>query len=289
MGKKRTTILSDLQVPSNHNEIPASQNYLDSRIKSCFSWYPKSKRNSSGIPKHKLQHKKLPTDIEFNDEQGCPITYRIQHDDNSNDTCNDLYPIQSQQGNDNKVFRLHNDAENFTLNSLSNEFTTSTIQSATDCFRLGRTISQLRRLCLPSKQFLSSVENSEPTYSSNNSLNTNEDDDVLDEFPDDVDANTDDDEDDLICETNTYADHYRPCEAKAAHDAVLGKIDASLAKKPLTANEAPHLDTKSLTAKLDEIAKTIDPDVYTILAQQIKDPVFATVRSWIRKRTSPEP
>ena len=79
------------------------------------------------------------------------------------------------------------------------------------------------------------------------------------------------------------------CKAKAAHDAVLGKIDASLAKKPLTINEAPHLDTKSLIAKLDDVAKTVDLDISTILAEQIKDPVLGTVRSWIRKGISPEP
>ena len=91
--------------------------------------------------KHQLQHKKIPRDKEFYDEHGSPVTYRIQHDDNSNDTCNDFYPIHCQQGNDNKVLRLHNDGENFTLNILSNEFPTTTIQSATDCFRLGRTIN----------------------------------------------------------------------------------------------------------------------------------------------------
>ena len=69
----------------------------------------------------------------------------------------------------------------------------------------------------------------------------------------------------------------------------MGKIDASLAKKPLTANEAPQLDTKSLIAKLDEVAKTIHLDVSTILAEQIKDPILGTVRSWIRKGISPEP
>ena len=79
------------------------------------------------------------------------------------------------------------------------------------------------------------------------------------------------------------------CKAKAAHDAVLGKINASLAKKPLTATEAPHLDTKSLIAKLDEVAKTIDLDVSTILAEQIKDPVLGIVRSWSRKGILPEP
>ena len=136
---------------------------------------------------------------------------------------------------------------------------------------------------------MSSEGDSEPTHNSINSLSTNEGSDALVELLDNGDDSiTDDDDGNLICEINTYADHYRLCKAKAAHDAVLGKIDASLAKKPLTATEAPHLDTKSLIAKLDEVAKTIDLDVSTILAEQIKDPVLGTVRSWIRKETSPE-
>ena len=56
-----------------------------------------------------------------------------------------------------------------------------------------------------------------------------------------------------------------------------GNVDASLAKKPLTVTEAPHLDTKSLMAKLDDFAKTVDLDVSTILAEQIKGPVLGTV------------
>ena len=113
--------------------------------------------------KHQLQHKKIPRDIEFYDEHGSLVTYRIQQDDNPNDTCNDFYPIHCQQATDNKVLRLHNNGENFTINCLSNEFPTTTKQSATDCFRLGRTINQFRRLCLSSAQSLSSVEDSEPT------------------------------------------------------------------------------------------------------------------------------
>ena len=138
---------------------------------------------------------------------------------------------------------------------------------------------------------MSSVECSEHTSSSVNSLNPHKDDDTLEKLHanDDDDAINDDDEDNLICEINTNADHYGLCEATAARDAVLGKIDASLAKKPLTATEAPHLDTKSLIAKLDDFAKTIDLDVCTILAEQFKGPVFGTVKSWIRKGTSPEP
>ena len=137
---------------------------------------------------------------------------------------------------------------------------------------------------------MSSTEDSDPTYSSIDSLNTNEDDDALAE-PHDDDDNPfiDDDEDNFICEKKTHADRYTLCKAKAAHDAVLGKIDASLAKKPLTATEASQLDTGSLIAKLDEVAKTIDLYVCTILAEKIKDPILGTVRSWIRKGTSPEP
>ena len=150
-----------------------------------------------------------------------------------------LLPDPLPHENDNKVLRLYNDGENFTLNSLSNEFPSTTIHSATDCFRLGKTINQFRRLCLPSTQSSSSVEESEPTKTSINSLNTNEDDIAFGQTQDgEDDATTDDDEDNLICELNTNADHYRLCKAKSAHDAVLGKIDASLAEKPLTATEA---------------------------------------------------
>ena len=239
--------------------------------------------------KHQLEHKKIPRDIEIYEEHGSPVTYRNQHDDNPNDNCNDFCPIHCQQGNDNKVLRLHNDGgENFTLSSLSNEFPTTTIQSATDCFRLGKPINLFRQFHLPPMQSFSSVEDSDPTYSSINPLNTDEDDDSLDDLTDDVDAIAEDDEDDLMCEMNTHADNYRLCKAKAAHDAVLGKNDASIATKLLTASEPPHLDTKSLFAKLDEVAKTIDLDVSTILVEQTEDPVLGVVRSWIRKGTSPK-
>ena len=49
------------------------------------------------------------------------------------------------------------------------------------------------------------------------------------------------------------------------------------------------MDTKSFIAKLGDVAKTLDLDVSTILAEQIKDPVLGTVKSWIRKGIPPEP
>ena len=71
-------------------------------------------------------------------------------------------------------------------------------------------------------QSLSSVENSEPIYSSINSLNTDEDEDedAPDELPDDADTITNDEKDDLVCEINLHAYNYTLCKSKAAHDDV---------------------------------------------------------------------
>ena len=87
---------------------------------------------------------------------------------------------------------------------------------------------------------------------------------------------------------NLNTDNYRLKEAKATQDAVLGEGYQPLMKKALAAPEAPHLDTGALISKLDEIARIIDLDASTSLAKQIKDPVFGTVRSWLRKVISPQ-
>ena len=142
-----TTITPLLPIPGNHNKNPKSQDHMDPRIKSCFPGYPKSKCNKKGIPGASVKTQKKPRDIKFYDEHGSPVTYRIQLDDNPSDPCNDFYLIHGQQRNDNNVLRLHYDGENFTLNSLNNEFPSTTIQSVTDCFRLGKTINHFRHLC----------------------------------------------------------------------------------------------------------------------------------------------
>ena len=66
------------------------------------------------------------------------------------------------------------------------------------------------------------------------------------------------------------------------------KTDASLIKKFQTTSDAPHLDTKAVIQKLDEVAKTVDFDVSTILDEQMKNPVLGIVRPWIRKNTPPD-
>ena len=116
---------------------------------------------------HQLQHKKLPRDIQFFDEHGQQITYKINHDDTATETYNDFYPIHCQQGKDQKILRLHDDGENFSFYSISTEFATSSVQLAADCFRMGRTINQFRRLCRPgSPTSVSTSESSTGTYSS---------------------------------------------------------------------------------------------------------------------------
>ena len=45
--------------------------------------------------------------------------------------------------------------------------------------------------------------------------------------------------------------------------------------------------TRALLSKLGEVAKSVNLDIFTILAEQIKDPVLGTARSWISKQISP--
>ena len=115
---------------------------------------------------HQLQHKKNPRDIQFFHEHGQQITYKINHEDTTAETCNDFYPIRCQQGKDQKILRLHYDVEHFSLNSISTDFATSSVQLAADCFRMGRTINQFRLCRLGSPVLLSSSESSSGTYSS---------------------------------------------------------------------------------------------------------------------------
>ena len=231
---------------------------------------------------HQLRHKRIPHDIEFFNEHGTPVSYQIQHEDNPSNTCNDFYPIRYKQGNEEKILRLQNDGEDFTVSSMLDEFPIISVRQALDCFRIGKFINQFRRICGPETQSNASVNSSNAEYSSINSLSPSAD-DTADPTSQCYDSNhvSTDFEDDIVCDISIQADQAQLCQAKQTHDTVLGKTDASLAKKCLTASDAPHLNTKALIQKLDEVAKTVDLDVSTILEEQLKDPVLGTVRSWI--------
>ena len=166
-----------------------------------------------GYQKHQLQHKKIPRDSEFFDEHGNPVFYKIQLEDNPHDTCNDFYPILRQQGNDEKILRIQNDGENYTLNSISNEFPTLSCQSAADCFRMGKTINLFRRLCYPLSYSPVLRENSDSIYSSIISLNTEESQgrtsNVVTVPTDQTEDTEEGDEVDHIFGIDTNVDHYR--------------------------------------------------------------------------------
>ena len=155
---------------------------------------------------------------------------------------------------------------------------------------MGKFINQFRRICGPETQSSASVTASSTDYSSINSLSPSEDDAADSTSPGD-DSNhisIDREDDNVVCDISIQADQARLCQAKQAHDLVLGKTDALLVKKFLSTSDAPHLDTKALIQKLDEVAKTVDLNASTILEEQTKDPVHGTVRYWIRKNTPPD-
>ena len=197
--------------------------------------------------KHQLQHKRIPRDIEFYDEHSTPVTYQIQHEDKPNDTCNDFYPIKYKRGNEEKILRLQNDGEDFTVISMLDEFPIISIQQVPDCFRMGRFINQFRQICVPETQSNASMNPSNTEYSSNNSLSPSEDDtaDTTSPGDDSNHASTDSEDDNIACDISIQADQARLCQAKRAHDLVLEKIDASLVKKCLAASDAPHMNPKA--------------------------------------------
>ena len=238
---------------------------------------------------HQLRHKRFPRVIEFFDEHGTPVTYQIQHEDNPNDTCNDFWPIKYKRGNEEKTLRLQNDGEDFTVSSMLDEFLITSVQQASDCFRMGKFINQSRQTCGSETQSDASVNSSNAGYSSIDSLSPSKDDTADSTSPgnDSHHLSTDPGDDNFVCDNSHQADQARLCQAKQAHDLVLGKTKASLAKKCLTASDA-HLNTKALIPKLDDVAKSVDFDISTILEEQMVDPVLGTVRSWIRKSTPPD-
>ena len=200
---------------------------------------------------HQLRHKRIPRDIEFFDEHGTPVTYQIQHEDNPNDTCNDFYPIKYKRGNEEKILRLQNDGEDFTVSSMLDALPIISVQQASDCFRMGKFINQFRRICGPETQSNASVNTSNTEYSSINSLSPFEDEATDSTSPGDDShhLSADSEDDNIVCDLSIQADQAQLCQAKQAHDLVLGKTDASLAKKCLTASDAPHLNTQALIQK----------------------------------------
>ena len=84
----------------------------------------------------------------------------------------------------------------------------TTILSAIHCLQMRRTINHFRGLCSLSTPSLDAADGSEPTYSLIKMLNTEQDNNTLDELPDVASPIRDGDEDNLICEINLNAVTY---------------------------------------------------------------------------------
>ena len=163
--------------------------------------------------KHQLQHKRIPGDIEFYDDYGIQVTYQIQHEDNPNDTCNDFYPKKYKRGNEEKILRLQNDGDDFTVSSMFDELPIISVQQASDCFRMGKFINQFRQKCGSATQSNASVNSSNAEYSSIDSLSLSEDDEADSTSPgdDSYHLSTDSEDDNFVCDISIQADQARLC------------------------------------------------------------------------------
>ena len=98
--------------------------------------------------KLQLQHKEIPREITFYDQDGHKVHYTIKHEDEQNASYNDFYPIVCQQGSTRKTLRLQNDGnEHHVEDYLEDSEVLATMQDMTDCLKLGKTINQYKQLC----------------------------------------------------------------------------------------------------------------------------------------------
>ena len=136
-----------------------------------------------------------------------------------------------------------------------------------------RFINQFRRKYGPETQSSVSANAFNTDFSSFNSLSPSENGTTDSTSPgdDSFHISTDSDDDNIECDIGIQADQAVLCQAKQVHDLVLGKTDALLVKKFLTTSDAPHLDTKALIQKNDEVAKIVDLHVSTTPTEQMKD------------------
>ena len=198
--------------------------------------------------KHQLQHKRIPRDIGFFDKSGTPVSCQIQHEDIPNVTCNDFNPINYNRGKEEKILRLPNDSEDFTVNSVLKKFQLSV-------FNRLLTVSDWGNLSTDSDENVDQKPNQ--TYPSTNPIPN-----IVRSTPLDCPQMTQQTRRatrmthntsvqtlkmamlNVVCDNSLQADKPQLCQAKQAHKLVLGKTDAPLNKKFPTTSDAPHLDTK---------------------------------------------
>ena len=218
--------------------------------------------------KLQLQHKEIPQNISFYDQDGLKVHYTIKHEEEQNASHNDFYPIICQQGNTRKTLRLKNDGnEHHVEDYLEDNEVLATMQDMTDCFKLVKTINQYKQLC-------SSIS---PT-SSTSLLNEHDYSDI-----EQFDEESSDDKTE-IAELNFESqdlDFRR--DHSVAHKLFRTKTKyKQIHKKPISFELFPHVDTPDLIQKLSDFAREADLDIQTQLEEQLNDPVLQVVRKWIK-------
>ena len=102
----------------------------------------------SEVNKLQLQHKEIPLNISFYDQDGHKVHYTIKHEDEQIASYNNFYPIICQQGNTRKTLRLKSDIqEHYVEDYPEDNEVLATMQDMTDCVKLGKTINQYKQLC----------------------------------------------------------------------------------------------------------------------------------------------
>ena len=97
--------------------------------------------------KLQLQHKEIPQDISFYDQDGHKVHYTIKHEEEQHASYNDFHLIICQQSNTGKTLGLKNDeSENHVDDYLEDNEILATMQDMTDCFKLGKTKNQYKQL-----------------------------------------------------------------------------------------------------------------------------------------------
>ena len=218
--------------------------------------------------KLQLQHKEIPHDISFFDQDGLQVHYTIKHEEEQNASHNDFYPIICQQGNTKKTLRLENDGhEHHVEDYLEDNEVLATMQDMIDCFKLGKTIIQYKQLC-------SSIS----PASSTPSLNEHDYSDI-----EQYDEQSTDDEIELA-ELNFESQDPDFCrDHSVAHELFRTKTKGKpILEKPISLELYLHIDTPDLIQKLSDFARDADLDIQTLLEEQLNDPVLQVVRKWIK-------
>ena len=218
--------------------------------------------------KLQLQHKEIPNDISFYDQDGHKVHYTIKHQEEQNASYNDFYPIICQQGNTRKTLRLKNDGnEHHVEDYLEDNEVLATMQDMTDCFKLGETIDQYKQLCSSISPASSTSSLSEHDYSGIEQY----DEESTDDETKIAELNLE------IQDSDFRRDH------SVAHELFRTKTEDKLfLKKPISFELFPHVDTSDLIQKFSEFALDADLNLQTLLEEQLNDPVLKVVRKWMK-------